>query len=269
LLLTLVLVSWPVVWGIRLEQLTLLVMVFLAAGCWLLRSGQQVSAGIVLSLATIKPQVAGLLLAWLLLWAVLHGCWRFAASLLAATALLLAAAQAIQPGWFSRWAAALVDYSHYTKMTPVLVSLFGRWVGGAMILALSVACGWLLWRMRAAGPKTPAFGAACALALAETASLLPPMSGMIYNQVLLLPGLVFLWHGASRIKAFAGVRRLVFFLVAFQYGSVPIAWLGETLQGPAKLWLALPFWNLILPATALVGLCIYLWSPATQGDLSR
>jgi hypothetical protein len=258
LLILLLLLSWPVVWGIRLEQLTLLVVVFLATGCWLLRSGQQIVAGIVFSLATIKPQVALPLLGWLLLWAMLRRRMAFFVSFFAATAVLVAAAGLIQPCWFSRWLAALQDYSHYTMMTPLLVSLFGRWLGSALLVFLVGVSTWQLWRLRNVEQETGGFGAACGLALAATATLLPPMSGMMYNQVLLLPGLLLLWHAGAGGSIFRSVRGLVFFCVIFELMSVPLAMLGEVLLGPGTIWLTLPFWDLVLPTVTTLGLCIYL-----------
>jgi hypothetical protein len=76
------LASWPVMWSLRLQQPTLIVAVLLVAGCFLLKRQWDVMAGFLFALSTIKPQLVGPLLIWLLLWTIRQYRWRFIASLL-------------------------------------------------------------------------------------------------------------------------------------------------------------------------------------------
>ena len=64
----------PAVQALKMQQLSTLVCAFIAAACYLLRRRAYVSAGIVLALATIKPQTVVLLSLWLFLWAASR--WR-------------------------------------------------------------------------------------------------------------------------------------------------------------------------------------------------
>jgi len=254
----LVLASWPMIWGLRLCQMTLVVAAFVVAACWLLRFGQGVGAGVVLSLATVKPQVAGLVIAWLLIWAVVTRRWTFVASFVASTATLLLTAQVLAPGWISRWLVVLNDYSHFTQMRPVLVMVFGRFVGMGLLIAIVVGSGFVLWRLWGCRADSPEFGAASALVLAVTACLLPPLSGMIYNQVLLLPAVLLLFDAGASTGGATLMRWLVMMLVAFEFVSVPFAVFGESVWGPSAGWLTLPFMNLLLPACTASALVLHL-----------
>src|SRR5262249_39668605 len=60
--------SFPVLQGLKLQQLTLLVHGFLAGAVALVAAGNLLSAGVLLALATIKPQLVLPLLAWFFVW---------------------------------------------------------------------------------------------------------------------------------------------------------------------------------------------------------
>src|SRR5690242_15664587 len=56
IVLVLAVCSWPVLWGLRLQQPTLLVAGFMFLACFWLSRGWESAAGILLALATVKPQ---------------------------------------------------------------------------------------------------------------------------------------------------------------------------------------------------------------------
>ena len=60
--------SFPAVQGIKLQQLSLLVAALIAACMASIAAGHLVAAGVLLALATIKPQLAAPLAGWLILW---------------------------------------------------------------------------------------------------------------------------------------------------------------------------------------------------------
>ena len=62
--------SFPVLQAIKLQQLSLLVAGLIAGCVALLAGGGFLLAGVLLALATIKPQLVLLVAAWLLLWAI-------------------------------------------------------------------------------------------------------------------------------------------------------------------------------------------------------
>jgi hypothetical protein len=251
---TLTLASWPVMWGLRLQQPTLIVALFLAAACFQLKRGNEIGAGILLTLATIKPQLAGLLIAWLVLWAFVHSRWRFLGSFTVSLVLLLIGAEAIVPGWLAPWHNAGIELLQYTHQQPALLTIFGKWLGTALIVAVAAAGGLVLWRLRRCEADSPGFGLAISLALAATISLNPTYPATIYNQVLLVPAVLVLIHlrPASYFPALA--RRISLALLGWGFAATVLAVLCETIGHPAGFWVVLPFQNDLLPVSAVVAL---------------
>ena len=129
--------SVPAVQGIKLQQLSLLVAVLLAGSAAALSSGYLVLAGFLLALSTIKPQLAGLPVAWLTLWALHDGrrrqrlLWAFGSTML----LLLIGAQVVLPGWIGRFRTAISDYHQYTHNVSLLAQITTPLIGDALAVA--------------------------------------------------------------------------------------------------------------------------------------
>lgn len=183
--------SFPVVQGIKLQQMSLLVSGMIAGCIVLLVEGQLLAAGVLLALATIKPQLVVLLLAWLFLWAL--GDWEHRRRLvwgsLGALAVLFAVSEYVLPGWIGRFLHALEAYRQYNdgarSVLEVLVTpLWGMVLTALVVLALAVIC----WRHRRVPSDSVLFGWITALVLASTVLIAPKTSP--YNQVLLLPGVL-------------------------------------------------------------------------------
>jgi hypothetical protein len=223
--------SAPAVQGIKLQQLTLLVAALLAGSVACVASGFLFLGGVLLALATIKPQLAWPLVAWLLLWAVSD--WRvrrrFVFGFGLMMALLLGGAEIILPGWWRMFAEAIRQYHQYTQNQSVLEvivnGIFGSVAGGAVgrvggqiLAALAViACVPVLWKLRREPAGASAFSCATALALGLTV-LVIPMYGP-YNQVLLLPPILLLARVGRTFVSRSRVRRS-----AYGLGALLLAW---------------------------------------------
>ena len=94
-LLALTLGSLAVMQGVKLQQISLLVAGLLAIAMALLVTDHPVAAGVLLALATIKPQLVLLLLCWLAIWTLAdwRRRYRWALSFLATMAVLTAASE--------------------------------------------------------------------------------------------------------------------------------------------------------------------------------
>ena len=243
--------SWPVMWALRMQQLSIVVAACVALGCFLLKRNRNAAAGVVLALATIKPQLVALLLAWLVLWAFLNRRWKFLASLAAAEALLFAAAEWLSPGWVPRWVQAGNELLRYTHQVPALQDSFGKIAGGVLMAALAAITAVGLWRLR----KTPAdsadFGAAIALALGTTVALMPSFLFMNYNQMFLIPALLILLY-RSRASFWRGMA-LTF--AAWGFLSVMIFAVLE-LHWHSLVLITIPFWNPLFPAVVAGALAL-------------
>jgi hypothetical protein len=250
--LILCLFSWPSIWGIHQIQPTLLVAALAAAGCFLLQRGNPTAAGVLLAMATIKPQLIAVLIAWLLLWAALKGIWRLLASFAVTLAALLCCAHWLLPDWVESWRQASAEYASYRHLEIDLQSVLGRWPGLVAIAAIALSACVILWRNRHCAPASREFGAMCALSLALTVALLPDGAGMNYNQVLLFPACLLLAY-TKPAATFASLFRLFALgLVAWNFLTVPVSALGVIFIAPSDTWYGLPFQSLLLPTAILI-----------------
>jgi len=194
LLLLLTLCSYEVLEALFAEQLGLVVGFLVAASMAALVAGKYVTAGTLLALSTIKPQMVVLLIFFLLLWSTAK--WRerrgLAMAFVLTQALLCGAALVVWPRWIQHWVSVLFDYRSYS-VPPLTSDLFGPGFGaifGAMLAAVLVGTGIAVaWRVRACSADSPEFLLALSLLLAITSVALVP-GHAFYDHVVLLPGII-------------------------------------------------------------------------------
>jgi Glycosyltransferase family 87 len=231
-LIILTLGSLPVVQGLKLQQLSLLVAGMLAGCAAALASGYFVLAGVLLALATIKPQLAGLLVLWLLAWTVRDWrrrqrlVWAFGTTML----LLLVGAELVLPGWLWRFLAALENYHRYTHNVSLLGWLLTPIGGDISAAGLLAASAWLCWPFLADGEDSPRFGLALAVVLALTTVVVPMLAP--YNQVLLLPALLVAARHAAEIWSQKITMRITLALAVLLMAWSWIASIALTLSAP-------------------------------------
>ncbi len=114
--------TFPVVQGLKLQQISLLVCGMIAIAITLLVTDHPIPAGILLALVTIKPQLVWLLLLWLAMWTAAD--WRrrypWLVSFLITMAILFTASEVWLPHWLPRFWQALIAYRNYTSTVSVL-----------------------------------------------------------------------------------------------------------------------------------------------------
>ena len=214
--------SLAAVQGIKLQQLTLLVAVLLAGAAACLANGFLFCGGGLLAVATIKPQLAWILLGWLLLWAVSD--WRARRGFLFGfgfvMALLLGGAEMVLPGWLRMFVEAVGQYQGYTQNQSVLEVMMdealgltgraGHITGEILAGIVMLACLPVLWKWRHEPEGSPQFGYAVALLLALTVLLVPKSAP--YNQVLLLPAILLLVRNRAPLQEDSKALRFGYFL---------------------------------------------------------
>lgn len=232
--------SFPAVQGIKLQQLSLVVSGLIALCVLLLTSGHLLLAGIMLALATIKPQLVWPLAAWLILWTISD--WgrrqRFLWGFVPTMAALLGGAEYLLPGWMTKFRQAIAAYRQYTggagSLLDVLVTPgWGRVISGLILLALAAVC----WRLRREAPGTSAFTLATAGILAATVVMVPMVAP--YNQLLLLPAVFLLIQHASSNWKRGRLTRL-----AYVISGLLVFW-------PWLATLCLSFATLIFPSKSV------------------
>ncbi|MGB9073981.1 MAG: glycosyltransferase family 87 protein [Terriglobales bacterium] len=178
--------------GLKLQQMTLFVVGLVAMAMALLAADCAIAAGILLALATIKPQLVGLLLFWLAIWTV--GDWRrryrWAASFLLTMVVLFAASEWWLPHWIPRFLQAVREYRSYTDAVSVLDKLVPAPWGMLLRILAAAATLHVSWKNRRFAEETHAFAATASLVLAVTVIVIP--SYALYNQVMLLPAVLLL-----------------------------------------------------------------------------
>jgi hypothetical protein len=258
----------PMVQGIKLQQLSLLVAGLLAGCGACLVGGWLMCAGMLLALATIKPQLTWPLVLWLLLWAGAewHSRRRLVIAFAVAMVLLTGGAELLLPGWPRMFIQAIGQYHRYTQNQSVLIWMFGA-VTGRILEAVSVlACAVCLWRTRAEPATSAAFGRAMSLVLALTVVIVPMFAP--YNQVLLAPAILALvWSESSRefilpvvrLARMAGGVLLVWPWIATIGLSAASVWLTPELR--QRLW-PMPFYsNFMMPVFVFGLTLLHTWSP--------
>ncbi len=99
---------------IILGQFAALIFLWLAGSLWALQRNHDISAGLLLALTTIKPQMSFLIIPMLLLWGLSQRRWRFMGGFAAAMGLLLGASFLLLPVWLTGFLSQVNAYPGYT-----------------------------------------------------------------------------------------------------------------------------------------------------------
>jgi hypothetical protein len=195
LLILLALSNYYVLEGLYAEQMGLLVGLLLAGAVVAIRNGKLRCAGILLALATVKPQMCVLLIAGILLWSV--SWWKerraLTISFLSSVAWLGLVGECLHSGWFRDWEQVVSGYQGYASV-PLIEILFRSWFGLLLSVALWTVTLALWWRERRAEPRSLRFVYVVAITLGVTVvSVLPGQA--FYDHVIMMPGVLLL--GAS------------------------------------------------------------------------
>lgn len=238
--------SFPVVQGIRLQQLSLLVAVLLAAAAACAVSERLFLSGVFLALAMVKPQLAWSLAAWLILWAISD--WRMRRNFVfgfgVVMALLLAGAEFVLPGWLHMFVRAIGQYHQYTQNQSVIevginlfvgprasVTLVHRAAQALAALAL-LLCLPVFWKLRTEDAHSAGFGYANGLALSLVVLIVPMFAP--YNQVLLVPAFLLLAMNRKNFLS-AGKGRGLRFGYVFTVLALAWQWIASLLLCAAYL----------------------------------
>lgn len=186
-----VLISPPVIHGLILQQPGSLVAVLVVGTLALVTYDQLAWAGIVLAVATSKPQMAVLPVLWFVAWALceVRTRWPLLAGFLSAGTLLVGiGALLMGPRWIMEWLASLEAYRTYAGHSGAEI-FFGHRVG--QVLAILTVF-WLLVkliRLRAIPARSLAFLGSTSVLLAVSVFIVPGLLAL-YNCILLVPGLL-------------------------------------------------------------------------------
>jgi len=197
----------PYVEGIQLQQLSLLVAFLMAAALYAIAKEQYVLAGLLLAIATIKPQLSVAFICCVLLWSASR--WRVRKwvriSFLIVLIVLISASEMLLPRWPLEFLGGIPPYLRYTQATTSIRELFGP-VGGTIVLLFLIAMiAVAAWRAKSEPVDSENFRLAISLVLVFTCIVIPSLAP--HNQVLLVPAFLLLVKARKRIRGGGRIAR--------------------------------------------------------------
>ncbi|MFZ4813999.1 MAG: glycosyltransferase family 87 protein [Phototrophicaceae bacterium] len=246
--------------GLILGQMSHFVWLMTALTLWGLAKRQDRLAGVALALTTIKPQMAFLMIPFLVLWALRYQRWKFLISSALAFGALMGLSFILQPDWLGAWIEQVRLYPTYTRDGSPVWILFEVLLGwsptvGYIVRGIAVVgmlWAWFavigqrrddlflwafmvtLWVTHAVGPRTatPHFVVFTPVLLLTVRGLLRQRRGLWAWGLLLIVVIVPWWHFLSTIEP-PNLENLTVFLP-------PIAAVLLALVVQRKDWARLP-----------------------------
>jgi len=268
--------SFQAIQGIKLQQLSLFVNGLIAFCAVLLAQDQLFLAGVLLALASIKPQLTLLLSAWLLLWALSD--WRlrkgFFLGFAGTMAVLVGGGEAVLPGWIGRFRQAIIAYRQYNNgagsdLDLLFSPTWGKVLTGIVVLGLALVC----WRCRRISNHQPAFHWMTVLLLSATVVIAPKQAP--YNQVLLVAPVMLiaqharlLWSRSFLSRVTLGIACLIVFWPWLAALGMVIALRFSPIATLQRLW-AVPIYTSIFVPLAVFALMVSFCFLAAFADRSR
>ena len=248
--------SVPSFWGIHLMQPTVIIFAGVAAVMALLSFNRYAWAGALLGCLSIKPNLVALLTLWLLIVMVRQRRWRFIVSFGVVFTTLSAIAEWLVPAWPWKWYHAAINYTHHKL--PIFGFVFGHY-SEVVTLAAGVLLLIALYKVGFPHPRSRQFGLAVSMILAYTVCVIPSGPWMVYNQIFLIPPILFL-ASITGSSAVAPIMRTVALGFAWlTILSVPICAALLLLRPPSEFSIRFPFSNYLLPISVLIAVLLFSW----------
>lgn len=187
LALVLFVVSTPqIAQGLRLRQIGLLVAFLLTVATFCVTRNRLFAAGVLLAVATIKPQMVSICLVWFFIWSL--GDWKRRWSLVAgfgvALGVLAGAGDIVVPGWVRYFIEGIYAYRKYFPTTSPVRLILGNWIGGGLSVLGVIVLFSYAWSRRKTAAESPEFAQVLSWFFITSLLVLPLLTP--YNQVLLL-----------------------------------------------------------------------------------
>lgn len=238
----LIVCSWPAIWAYQQTQLTVVALAAVSGACFFFAQGDDGVAGVLLAASTIKPNIAGLVVLWFLFQASIQHRWRFLLGFLGSVCVLLAASEGMLSGWVPKWLGAARSYGSNPWKPPLLTLSFGHIAGPVLIVLLAAWIVVRLWRNGVVLPASRNFAGEIALLLAVTVCVVPTTIWMVYNDLLLIPGiLIVLQHKCEQNPVPHLIRSAAHVAIGAALLSIPCAALFACFMPHSLVGIIAPF----------------------------
>ncbi len=127
---------------------------FLTGAAWAWRNEWETAAGVLLALATVKPQLAFLPVGFAVFWGLSRRRWRLLGGLLGTLVVLVGLSMALLPRWPLEELREVLRYPSYTPPNTLQAALrawfptAGRWLGWGVTVTLSAVLARAWWGSR-------------------------------------------------------------------------------------------------------------------------
>jgi hypothetical protein len=245
----------------KLQNLSMVAALFISATLVALAASHLRLAGILLAVATIKPQFLILLMPALVIWSL--GDWhtrqRFFWSFSATVGAVILASELVMPGWIGSFLNIVRAYKQYTYGHSLLDVWFGQKAGFIASAGLTLFVLTLCWRRRSCSPRSPGFMLVTGMALGATLVVIPTLEP--HAQLLLLPGFLFVLRYSQPIWQSGKLARL---LLVATWSLLGWEWLAAAGMMFAGIWVCpgvlLRFWMLPLYSSPLLPFGVFILS---------
>jgi hypothetical protein len=217
------------------------------------RAGRDAWAGLLLALATTKPQMAVLLIPAVLLWAAWHQRWALIGWFAGVLALLCGISFLLLPSWLLEWLGQINGYVGNTGipgpvaiLTAALLPGTGHWVEYGLDSLLIIYLIWAWYQARQDAGRRLDWAVALTLVVTNLIALRTATT----NYVMMLPALFLLFALAQQHWGRRGQTVIVFVEAVLLVGLWTL--FAVTVQGTAEQ----PAMYLPLPIFLLVGLAL-------------
>jgi hypothetical protein len=255
----LTLATIPYAEGIQLQQLSVLVAFLMAAAVYALATEKFIGAGLLLAIATIKPQLSICFIGCVLLWSVWQ--WRsrkwVAISFLTVLIIFILASEVLLPRWPFEFLAGIRPYLRYTRATTGIHELFGPVGRTIVLLFLAAMIALAVWRAISEPVDSDDFRLGISLVLVFTCIVIPSLAP--HNQVLLVPAYLLLVKERKRIWVGGRIARALWSAawLTLVWPWVVGALLATTLvfdHASSRLWYLPLATNPLIPITVFTAL---------------
>jgi hypothetical protein len=227
------------------------------------------TAGLLLALSTMKPQMALPVIFWFFIWtgAAWHRRKSLILTFLASQILLYGLGELLSPGWFQEWLHVVGEYSHYTA--PALPSeILGSDLGTALscisLAIVAVVC----WQLRHAPTDSSDFVLAITSVLCVTV-LSVQSAAAIYDYFLLFPVVLAIWNWRDSLRSQGYGSKTLFYLMVALLLSHWIAAFSMTVLGLTFPRARMGALTLRLPLFAVLPLPFVLFALLAPSSCAR